>query len=84
MESIKDRPKIDLTDPYKIAIIRGGILEGIRIAIFSLVDRSLLEYKNGKIKTPENLSSTIATRPVERKILDHLRHETSIAEAKNN
>ena len=36
-------PRIDLADPYRIAYLRGGVDEVVRVALVTLIDRGLLE-----------------------------------------
>lgn len=45
-------PKLQMSDPYQIAYLRGGENETIRIATISLIDRGLLEITNPTSKKP--------------------------------
>ncbi len=57
-------------DPYKIAFLRGGAGEAIKVAVVSLVDRGLLEEYKGCLRAPRKDASEIACRPIEKAILD--------------
>jgi uncharacterized protein (TIGR04222 family) len=57
-------------DPYRIAFLRGGAAEAIKVAVVSLVDRGLLEEHKGNLRTRRKDASEIACRPIEKAILD--------------
>ncbi|TAN40544.1 MAG: TIGR04222 domain-containing membrane protein [Nitrospirae bacterium] len=59
----------DYTDPYKIAYLRGGISEALRVAIFSLIDRGLL-MADGDLIVAKPRASAFAQRPIEKAVLD--------------
>ncbi len=62
-------PKINLSDPYLIAYLRGGKNETLRIATLSLIDRNLLTVNNQTVQTAENVSIDIASVPLEQSML---------------
>ena len=62
-------PLIKLTDPYKIALLRGGENEALRIAALSLVDRGLLEVDGKTMRTKKNAAVESVRRPIEIAIL---------------
>lgn len=55
-------------DPYRVAMLRAGGTEAIRVAVFSLVDRGLLSETNGQIQTVAEKAEH-ARRPIEQTIL---------------
>ena len=77
-ESQSSVPKLNLTDPYEIALLRGGENEALRIAALSLIDRGLLEVSENTLKTKNEAAIDHARRPIEKAIL---RKFTSSAEA---
>lgn len=62
-------PKIDLSDPYLIAYLRGGETETLRVAIVSLIDRGLLIATGTQLKSADNASSDSVRRPIEKELL---------------
>lgn len=62
-------PKIDLSDPYLIANLRGGEAEVLRVATVSLIDRGLLVAEGTTLKRAENAPPESARRPVEQALL---------------
>jgi uncharacterized protein (TIGR04222 family) len=62
-------PKIDLSDPYLIAYLRGGEAEVLRVATVSLIDRGLLVATGTSLKRAENASPESARRPIEQALL---------------
>jgi uncharacterized protein (TIGR04222 family) len=62
-------PKINLSDPYLIAYLRGGKNETLRIAMLSLIDRKLLTVKDETVQTAENVSANMVSIPLEQAIL---------------
>jgi uncharacterized protein (TIGR04222 family) len=74
-----DTPKVNLSDPYMIAFLRGGKNESLRVVTMSLVDRGLLT--TGATKT--TIQSTEAAWGKTRSELEQkvLRHFTPSAEA---
>ncbi len=60
----------DLTaDPYRIAFLRGGEVELVRVAIFNLVDRGLLDCKRGKLGVTRADAAALLRRPLDRAII---------------
>jgi uncharacterized protein (TIGR04222 family) len=59
---------LPLSDPYHIAWLRGGTPEAARIAVLSLIDRSLLSVSGDNLV---NLSATpsVVREPIERAVL---------------
>ena len=66
---LSEAPKIDLSDPYLIAYLRGGEAEVLRVATVSLIDRGLLTTAGTQILRAENASPESARRPVEQALL---------------
>lgn len=62
-------PKIELSDPYLIAYLRGGGAEVLRVATVSLIDRGLLVAEGTTLKRAENASPASARRPIEQALL---------------
>ena len=62
-------PKLDLSDPYLIAYLRGAEPETLRVAAVSLIDRGLLVANGTQLKTAENASADAVRRPVEKELL---------------
>jgi uncharacterized protein (TIGR04222 family) len=61
-------PRLD--DPYKIALLRDGPDEAVRIAMVSLFDRGLLTDENGVVQATSN-GIAFAQRPIEKAVLGH-------------
>jgi uncharacterized protein (TIGR04222 family) len=61
-------PALPLGDPYQIAWLRGGTPEAARIAVLSLIDRSLLVVDLDDLVIPNPLRS-FALQPIESAIL---------------
>jgi uncharacterized protein (TIGR04222 family) len=66
-------PKIDLSDPYLIAYLRGGEPETLRVATFSLIDRGLLLVEENSLKRAEKASPDAVRRPIEKLLLEKFR-----------
>lgn len=65
----KDAPAHwDYADPYKIAYLRAGIFEALRVAIFSLVDRGLLKA-TGDLIVSEAKAKNLVQRPIEKSVV---------------
>ena len=62
-------PRIDLSDPYLIAYLRGGEREVLRVATVTLIDRGLLVRNGSVIQRAENASPDSVRRPVEQALL---------------
>lgn len=56
-------------DPCRIAYLRAGSDEAIRVALFSLVDRGLLEESKGSVRRAKHCIAANAHRPLEQAIL---------------
>lgn len=62
-------PKLDLSDPYLIAYLRGAEPETLRVAAVSLIDRGLLVATGTQLKTAENASLDAVRQPIEKELL---------------
>lgn len=62
-------PRLDLSDPYLIAYLRGGETEVLRVATVSLIDRGLLIRNGSQIQRAENASPDSVRRPIEQALL---------------
>jgi uncharacterized protein (TIGR04222 family) len=62
-------PRLDLSDPYLIAYLRGGETETLRVATVSLIDRGLLVATGTQIKTADNASPEAVRKPIEKELL---------------
>lgn len=70
-------PKLDMSDPYRIAYLRGGAAEALKVAAFALIDRGLLKLSN----TNDELTSApnaeeLVRRPIEKSVLALFRKST--------
>ncbi len=70
-QELRDVPYSDApwNDPYRIAFLRGGKNELVRVAVVSLVDRGLLSVQNDKVQTTIIGRETQARKQIEREIL---------------
>jgi uncharacterized protein (TIGR04222 family) len=68
-ELSKSPAKIDLSDPYLIAYLRGGEREVLRVATVTLIDRGLLVRTGSIIRRAENASPDSVRRPIEQALL---------------
>lgn len=66
-----DPPKVDTSDPYLIASLRGGVDEVLRIALFNLEDRGLLKWDGDHIVSTHPSNVALVRRPLERAVLRH-------------
>jgi uncharacterized protein (TIGR04222 family) len=73
-----DPPKVNLSDPYQIAFLRGGKNEALRVATMSLIDRGVLLADGSKITATETAFGKAAS-PFEQIVV---RHFNPSAEAK--
>lgn len=64
-----DAPRIDLSDPYLIAYLRGGEDEALRVAVISLVGRGMLFTDGHLIHRVDNVTSGMAKHPIENEVL---------------
>ena len=62
-------PKIDLSDPYLIAYLRGSEPELLRVATVSLIDRGLLLATGTQLERANKDSFEFVRRPVEKALL---------------
>jgi uncharacterized protein (TIGR04222 family) len=62
-------PKLDLSDPYVIAYLRGAEPETLRVAAVSLIDRGLLLATGTQLQVAEKASSDAVRRPIEKELL---------------
>src|SRR5262249_4472173 len=60
-----DAPRIDLSDPYLIAYLRGGEDEALRLAVISLVDRGVLAMDGKFIRRADHVTSGMVKYPIE-------------------
>ncbi len=67
-----DAPKIDLSDPYLIAYLRGGEDEALRVAMISLVDRGILAPDDEIIRIADYSADDLAKHPIELKMIQRL------------
>ena len=71
MAEPSDPPKVNLSDPYEIAYLRGGEYEAFRVATISLIDRGLIKV-NGTVLQAEKNADNLVKRPIERAVLAKL------------
>ena len=64
-----EAPKLDLSDPYLIAYLRGAEPEALRVATVSLIDRGLLVATGTQLKTADKASADSVRRPIEKELL---------------
>ena len=62
-------PKLDLSDPYLIAYLRGGEPETMRVAVVSLIDRGLLVATGSQLERADRVSPSSVRRPIENWLL---------------
>ncbi len=72
-------PKLDLSDPYRVAYLRGGAAEALKVAAFALIDRGLLKVSN----TNDHLTSApnaeeLVRGPIEKSVLALFRKPTEV------
>jgi uncharacterized protein (TIGR04222 family) len=65
-------PRVDYSDPYLLAYLRGGEREAVRIATISLADRGLVSIKDERISAANPAASTLVRSPIETTILQRL------------
>lgn len=65
-------PRLNLTDPYEIAMLRGDGNEALRVAAISLVDRGLLKVSGDRLSAEEGAGAHVR-RPIEKAVLSHFR-----------
>jgi uncharacterized protein (TIGR04222 family) len=68
-------PRIETSDPYLIAYLRGGKNEALRVAVVSLIDRGLLETRANDALRARDGAERIPGPPIERMVLRDFRFE---------
>jgi uncharacterized protein (TIGR04222 family) len=68
-----DAPRIDYSDPYLLAYLRGGEKEVIRVVMVSLIDRGLLQSNDDQLVVVNQNAVNIARLPIEKALLQHFR-----------
>jgi uncharacterized protein (TIGR04222 family) len=76
-----DAPRIDYSDPYLLAYLRGGQSEVIRVVTVSLIDRDLLESNDDRLVAANQNAVNIVRRPVEKALLQHFRFRAQASSA---
>jgi uncharacterized protein (TIGR04222 family) len=61
-------PKMELSDPYLIAYLRGGENEVLRLAVITLIDRGLLAVNGAKVRQTEQEMRRDAVNPLEHEV----------------
>lgn len=56
-------------DPYLVAYLRAGASEAVRLAVFSLLDRGLLEDAHGSVRCARADADAFVRRPIEKAVL---------------
>jgi uncharacterized protein (TIGR04222 family) len=59
-----------LGDPFRIACLRGGPTEAARVAVLSLVDRSLLQLQGSELAAAQGSAPPAGLHPIERAVFD--------------
>jgi uncharacterized protein (TIGR04222 family) len=69
---LEDAPYSDTpwNDPYRIAFLRDGRNELLRVVVVSLVDRGLLAFENDRVQTTDVGRGAGARKRIEREVLD--------------
>ncbi len=70
----EDKPRLtELTsDPYRIACLRGGREEAIRVATFNLVDRGIVNFAAGMLATHRADASRMLRNALEQAVANYL------------
>lgn len=63
-------PRVNLSDPYGIAYLRGGKHEALRIATVSLIDRGLLTVQGEMLVTAHDATPELVQRTIEKALLE--------------
>lgn len=69
MAESSEAPKIDLSDPYLIAYLRGGAPEALRVAVVSLIDRGVLVVGGTQLTTAAQVNPSSFRKPIEAELL---------------
>jgi uncharacterized protein (TIGR04222 family) len=64
-----DPPKMDLSDPYLVAYLRGGENESVQVAVISLMDRRILAPQGQKISRTHRAPNPEDLHPIESEVL---------------
>ena len=65
-----DAPKIDLSDPYLIAYLRGGEHGVMWVAMVALIDRGLLVADGTQIERAKNITPDSVRWPIEKVLIE--------------
>jgi uncharacterized protein (TIGR04222 family) len=76
-----DAPRIDYSDAYLLAYLRGGAPEVIRVATVSLIDRGLLQMTDDQLVDVDQSAVNIVRRPIEKALLQHFRFRAKTSSA---
>jgi len=68
-EGYGEEPPGRMTDPYRIAFLRGGKNELLRVTAVSLIDRGLIELRGDLLQATELAKKTRVRRAVEEKLI---------------
>src|SRR4030095_11590605 len=71
-------PRIDYSDPYLLAYLRGGELETMRVTVVSLIDRGLLHLSGGYLTLTNDKGIELVRRPVEAAVLRRAQAASSL------
>lgn len=63
-------PRVNLSDPYGIAYLRGGKNEALRLATVSLIDRGLLTVQGERLVTAKDVTPALVQRTIEKALLE--------------
>ena len=67
-------------DPYLVALLSDGAQAAVHLAVFSLVDRGLLEEAGGSVRRARADAEDFASRPIEKAVLSRSSGWTEVAE----
>lgn len=62
-------PKLDASDPYKIACLNSGAMGALQVATMSLIDRNIIEVDGESFKTRGG--AVDVRRPIEKELVKH-------------
>ena len=77
-ESNNTVPKLNYSDPYLLAYLRGAEKEAIRVATISLIDRGLLRVDDHRLSATNAAAIDLVHRPIEKAILQRSRIASDI------
>jgi uncharacterized protein (TIGR04222 family) len=81
---LEDGPidSVDTSDPYRLALLRGGGGEAVRLAVVRLIDGGWLETDDDLLLVPESRPAATPAHPLERAVLDaaHARGRATVAQ----